>query len=146
MNLRNLKAIGFNVASRCEAYKPSDYPSVIEGVEVIDALMPVSKLTGHRTSPQALVGLLFDPQKARFVQSLLQELPYSGQPDDDGTFAELASRLDLGTPAERELFIKHLDCLADSLSVENRKSVEALKSSLSDDISFSKSDIPNVTE
>lgn len=91
-----------------------DTVEVFEGAEIIDALCPVSKFTGHRTDPQACLSMALDPHKALLVQQLMPQLPNDGSPSDFGDFETIADRLDVGTPAEREQFVRRLERVCDS--------------------------------
>lgn len=128
-----------------ERYKMyGESPTLIEGQLEYDTLCPVSKVTGHRTNPLDVLGMQLGPDKARLVNSILQELPYSNEPSSDGNFEMLVSRLDTGnTPAEREQLARDLYRVADSLEALQ----PALKQSIDnakDNISFDKADASTV--
>lgn len=54
----------------------SELPNLIDGVEVLDALCPVSKKTGLRENPLTLLRkVVSDPAKARLLEMALMELP-----------------------------------------------------------------------
>ena len=97
-----------------------DVPSLIDGVEILDTICPVSKLTGHRTNPLTLLGAVTDGN-ARLLQAVLAELP-AVQSDprvsDDDKLDMLVSRLDTGTFADMDAVRDALASISDSLFVK----------------------------
>ena len=56
--------------------------TVIDGIEAIDILCPVNKLTGNRENPLRLLQLLADsPEKSRALEKILVELPVMASQD-----------------------------------------------------------------
>lgn len=114
MNLRNMYAVEPVPALDMKTEIGND-PIIIDSVEDFTTLCPVSKVTGHRMNPLDALNLVLSPDKARLVQSVLQEIPSSGIPSDTGTFEFIADRLSLGTAAEREIYVNKLSRVADTL-------------------------------
>lgn len=95
-------------------------PRLIDGVDILDTICPISKLTGHRTNPLTLLGAVSDGN-ARLLQAVLTELP-SVQSDprvsDEDRLDTLVSRLDTGTFADMDLVREALASISDSLFVK----------------------------
>lgn len=92
--------------------------SVIEGVEILDVVCPVSKFTGHRESPFKLLGKLTGA-KADVLNSVLTELPavFSDSRLTDQDRADfMVSRLSIGTPAEDALIAERIMTDMDAIS------------------------------
>lgn len=92
-------------------------PCVIEGAEVIDTLLPVNKLTGHRGSLYKLLGKITGA-KSDLLNSVLQELPVlrsDASLTDEQRVEMLVPRLASGSPAEdalmAEMLMKNVDVL-----------------------------------
>lgn len=134
----------FSPKSEPDYSRYSDIPGVLEGQLEYDTLCPVSKFTGHHTNPLDVLGMQLGSDKARLVQSILQELPVSNEPSSDGNFEYLVSRLDSGnTPAEREQLVRDLYAVADSLEALQPALKQQIDSA-KDNISFDKADAPAV--
>lgn len=130
-NLRNMAAVQPVVSSN---EKAKDITPIMDDVSAFETLCPVSSVTGHRSNPLDALQMVLRPEKARLLEQVLQEIPSSGVPSDIGTFDWLASRLDLGTDAERAIYRGKLERIADDLyNIQ-----PALKKS--DDIKFNESD------
>ena len=114
-------------------------PRLIDGVEIIDTICPISKLTGHRTNPLTLLGAVTDGN-ARLLQAVLTELP-AVQSDprvsDDDKLDFLVSRLDTGTFADMDAVRDALASISDSLFVKSEVKENAEKQV----ISFDKTDV-----
>lgn len=95
-----------------------DAPKVVDGIQVINTLTPVSKLTGKRESIMSVLTKVGnDPAKARLIQPLIQELPTvrSMKGTDEDRVSVLMSRLDTGQPVEDAAFAKSLMSMTDIL-------------------------------
>lgn len=102
----------------------SDSPRVIQGADVYNALCPVSSLTGKRENALSVLKKVFsDPQKSRYINAILQELPSVRcmQGTDADRIAVLASRLDVGLPAENDMLTKALESMTDVLFADTNK-------------------------
>lgn len=131
MNLRNMALVEPVVV---EVEKVKDITPIMDDVSAFETLCPVSSVTGHRSNPLDALQMVLRPEKARLLEQVLQEIPCSGVPSDIGTFEYLASRLDLGTDAERAIYRGKLERIADDLyNIQ-----PALKKS--DDIKFNDND------
>lgn len=93
--------------------------SVIEGVEILDVVCPVSKYTGHRESPFKLLGKLTGA-KADVLNAVLTELPTvfsDSRLTDQDRVDFMVSRLSTGTPAEDSMMAERIMNDLDALSV-----------------------------
>lgn len=116
-------------------------PRLIDGVEILDTICPVSRLTGHRTNPLTLLGAVTDGN-ARLLQSVLAELPaVKSDPrvSDDDKLDLLVSRLDTGTFADMDAVRDALASISDSLFVNSEVKENADKQV----ISFDNTDVNN---
>lgn len=98
-----------------------DAPNVIEGVELIDAVMPVNTLTGQRSSVFDFLKLATGA-KSDLVAQLVQALPtISSDPalSDSDRVSMVAARLASGTPAEDARLVQVLSENADILFRNN---------------------------
>lgn len=113
----------------------SDAPIVIEGSQEIEALCPISHLTGKRENPLSLLAKITDAGKASMLAGMLQHLPADNSDSrmsDSDRISVLAERLSTGVPAEDERFRARLESIADVLfykpavqsEVENSKTIE----------------------
>lgn len=103
-----------------------DIPFLIEGVEAIETLCPVSKLTGHRTNALTLLGMVTD-SNARLLDSILQVLPSVQEMDvSDDVKIDMLVPSDFGSFAERDAYVKRLADISDVLfkSVPKKDSIE----------------------
>lgn len=83
-------------------------PRLIDGLDIINALTPVSPKTGMRENLLSLARkLVADPQKARLLEAAIQEIP-SMRSDprcsDEDLTDTLMMRLQTGTPSENDAF------------------------------------------
>lgn len=83
-------------------------PRLIDGLDIINALTPVSPKTGMRENLLSLAcKLVADPQKARLLEAAIQEIP-SMRSDprctDEDLTDTLMMRLQTGTPSENDTF------------------------------------------
>lgn len=121
----------------------SELPNLIDGVEVLDTLCPVSKKTGLRENPLTLLRkVVSDPAKARMLELALMELPSDNsyqQMSDEDKVNFLMMRLDSGTPSENE---HYRNLLMDHISVLSPKQQEVAKESVDNGkISFTESPV-----
>ena len=87
-------------------------PRLIDGLDILDALCPVSKVTGLRENMLSLMRKVAgDPAKAALLSQALQEIPtvesLKGATDEQKV-DYLVNRLDKGTPAEDDLIRSRL--------------------------------------
>lgn len=89
-----------------ELHYKGDMPYLCDGVDVLDMLCPVSKVTGLRENPLSLIRkLVTDPAKQALLYQFLQEVPTDSsqsQLSDEERFDLCIQRLDCGTPAEND--------------------------------------------
>lgn len=87
-------------------------PRLIDGLDILDSLCPVSKVTGLRENMLTLLRKVAgDPAKAALLNVALQEIPtvesLKGATDEQKV-DYLVNRLDKGTPAEDDLIRSRL--------------------------------------
>lgn len=114
---------------------------VMEGLELLDVVCPVSKATGHRQSPFKLLGKLTGA-KADVLNAVLQELPTivsDPRLSDEDRVAYIVERCSSGTPAEDALMAERLMNDIDALGLRNQVDVKSSDAS----IKFDSQDIPN---
>lgn len=105
---------------------------VIEGVELLDVVAPVSKFTGHRENPLSLLGKLTGA-KADVLNAVLRELPVvASDPrlSDEDRVAYIVERCSSGTPAEDALMAERLMNDIDALGLRNQGDVKLSDSSI----------------
>lgn len=93
-------------------------PVIIEGDKEIEALCPVSHLTGRRENPLSLLAKITDAGKASMLAGILQQLSTDNSDSrmsDSDRISVLAERLSTGVPAEDERFRARLESIADVL-------------------------------
>lgn len=116
-------------------------PCIVDGVDILDILCPVSKKTGLRENPLSLIRkLVNDPAKQALLYSIIQELPTDDSQsglDENSKFEFCAQRLNVGTPAENEVLFRHLESVID-LVVDSRNAAAAQQAV--DKVTFGKSD------
>lgn len=106
-------------------------PCIIDGVDLLDILCPVSKKTGLRENPLSLIRkLAADPAKQALLYQCLQELPVDNSQaglTDDMKFEMTPQRLMVGTPAEQESLLESWSQIVDHhiSSLEAQKAVQA---------------------
>lgn len=101
-------------------------PPIIEGLEAIETLCPVSKLTGHRTNALTLLGMVTD-SNARLLDNILQVLPSVQEMDvPDDVKIDMLVPSDYGSFAERDSVVRRLADISDVLfqSVPKKDSIE----------------------
>lgn len=138
----------FNRLSECpiDVVPPVvDSPRIVEGVEVIDTLLPVSKLTGRREDPLTLLKSQFS-KDSRLLDSLLQELPtIPSDPNlsDADKVQLLAGKFDQGTPADNDAFVSRLMEVSDVLfPAQSKQAVQEVKQAAAEEhIDFKPEDI-----
>lgn len=116
-------------------------PNVIEGAELLDTLCPVSKNTGRRGNPLALLGKLTGAD-SNLLNSVLQELPVlrsDPRLTDEDRVAAIVERLATGSPAEDALISERLMKDIDALGLSSM-SVDEVKPS--DTIKFDSNEVP----
>ncbi len=110
----------FSIFNPCPAkepvYKFSKIPNVIEGINELDVLCPVSKLTGNRENPLQLLQKVLPPDKAQLLGGILQEITPSSNDSrltDADRFDLVKHRLLTGTPAENAQWMDYLASVSD---------------------------------
>lgn len=92
---------------------------IVDGVDVYEALCPVSSVTGCRENPlQLLKSLVNDPQKGRLLDSILQELPSNNSPaglSNDDLLEQLMPALEGTTFYEQDKFAERLMAISGDL-------------------------------
>lgn len=102
-------------------------PFLIEGLESIETLCPVSKLTGHRTNALTLLGMVTD-SNARLLDNILQVLPSVQEIDaPDDVKVDMLVPSDYGSFAERDAVVKRLADISDVLFQTVPKSDDSIK-------------------
>lgn len=103
-------------------YELPKAPVLIEGVQELNTLCPVNKLTGKRANPLAILNMVADGKvNERALKLVLQELP--SQPQDSSMndiqrFEFVQNRLSTGSPAEDAIVSERLFAVADSLGID----------------------------
>lgn len=133
---QNIKEEPFFVAEDC--------PCIIDGVDVLDALCPVSKKTGLRENPLSLIRkLITDPAKQALLGAMLQELPTDNSQSgltDDQKFEMCFQRLSTGTPAENDVIRDNLLAIIDNFNDQQKAIIKNSQSK----IMFNSDDAPAV--
>lgn len=118
----------------------TDDPPILEGAEYIDAIMPVSKLTGNRMSIYEASQMLGNEKFSRQLDAFLTEfksLPSDSKMSDMDRIQLLKPRWETGCPAEDERFAARLASFVDDFK-ESLKPAEQVK----DSIKFNPVDAP----
>lgn len=105
----------------------SDAPLLLEGAEYIDAIMPVSKLTGNRMSIYEAARMLGNEKFSRQLDAFLtefQSLPSDSKMSDLDRIQLLKPRWETGCPAEDERFANRLAALVDDFKDSLKPSEE----------------------
>lgn len=105
-NCRNLK-----YRPHFERVVPEDVQPVMEGVELLDSLLPVSSVTGNRMSFYDALRFVSGEKYSRQIDALLVEWPsVASDPrmTDDDRVDFLVSRLATGLPSEDDALREHL--------------------------------------
>lgn len=119
-----------------------DAPIVFEGAEVLDALCPVSSLTGNRMSIYEAVQMVGNEKFSRAIDALLPEIPAlanDSRLSDDDRVSMLMSRLDTGLPSENDEYRGYLAKIIDDFKFDVEKA--SVKSD--DSIKFNADDAPS---
>lgn len=137
-----LKSSTFNNESFVEKdFYRDGAPCIVDGLDILNTLCPVSKKTGLRENPLSLIRkLVNDPAKQALLSSIITELPTDNsqsQLDEDSKFEFCAQRLNVGTPAENEILMHHLESVID-LVADSQKAAAAQQAA--EKVSFVKSD------
>lgn len=117
-------------------------PVVFDGAEVLDALCPVSSLTGNRMSIYEAVQMVGNEKFSRAIDALLPEIPsiaIDSRLSDDDRVSMLMSRLDTGLPSENEAYRGYLTKIIDDFKVD----VENASKKSDDTIKFDANDAPS---
>ena len=117
-------------------------PVVFEGAEVLDAVCPVSSLTGNRMSIYEAVQMVGNEKFSRAIDALLPEIPSianDSRLSDDDRVSMLMSRLDTGLSSENEEFRDYLAKIVDDFKVDVEKSLKKPD----DTIKFNADDAPS---
>lgn len=115
-------------------YKLKELPKIIDGVQELDVLCPVSKLTGNRENPISLLMKVLPSDKANLLGGIMQQIPPSSNDSrlsDDDRFELVKSRLLTGTPAEDSQWMSYLASVSDVLFPDsdiNQSSVDDVSS------------------
>lgn len=108
-----------DVPSHNSNFEKINKPFVIEGVEVYETLCPISKLTGCRENPLALLkSLVSDPAKGRLLDSILMELPSIDNPKSltpDDVFEQLKPVLQGSAFFDNDKFGERLMAISEDL-------------------------------
>ena len=142
-----LKVSHFGVRCKAPVYDPDVFkghdkmPYLIDGVNELDTLCPVSKLTGHRGNPLQLLRMALSDKNSRLLDSILQELPTVQELDvsDDDKLSLLVSRLDTGSFAENDVLVQELSKVTDILFPDNRE----VQQQIEQGIEFKPADLPD---
>lgn len=91
-----------------ESWHPSaaHLPKVIEGLDVIDTVSPISKETGQRENALTLLTKVLDPKHRNLIDSIMQNIPSVNERpdiDDESALDMLVDFNRFGTPYERDL-------------------------------------------
>lgn len=81
-------------------------PKVIEGLDVIDTVCPISKETGQRENALTLLTKVLDPKHRSLMDSIMQNIPAVNERpdiDDESALDMLVDFNRFGTPYERDL-------------------------------------------
>lgn len=114
-------SIQYKTAATPPEYGVFCAPIVIEGVNELEVLCPISKLTGNRENPLQLLNKLLPPDKAQILGGILQDLPATSNDSrlsDEDRFSLVKSRLLTGTPSEDAQWMSYLSSVADVLNLE----------------------------
>lgn len=82
---------------------PDNCPTVFEGFDALDAVCPVSSLTGNRMSIYEAMQMVGNEKYSRAIDKLLPEIPQimsDSRLTDDDRISLMASRLDTGSASE----------------------------------------------
>lgn len=121
----------------------TDEPCILEGAEYIDAIMPVSKLTGNRMSIYEAAQMLGNEKFSRQLDAFLTEfkaLPSDNKMSDLDRIQLLKPRWETGCPAEDERFANRLTVFVDDFK-ESLKPSEVAKETIKFDSADASSDV-----
>lgn len=110
----------------------SDAPAILEGAEYIEAIMPVSSLTGNRMSIYEAAQILGNEKFSRQLDAFLTEfksMPSDSKMSDADRIQLLAPRWETGCAAEDERFAKRLEMLVSDFK-DSLKPVEKDKGTI----------------
>lgn len=105
-----------------------DVPHLIDGVQELETLLPVSKLTGRRADVLEVLTLAFN-KDSRLLDALLQELPtIPSDPNisDVERVQMLAGRFDQGTRADNDALVERLMSVSDVLFPKSAEHAETI--------------------
>lgn len=124
-------------------YKSNGVPVIIDGVDIINTLCPVSKKTGMRENLLSLIRkLVNDPAKQALLYQCIAEQPVDNSQaglDEEGKFEFCPQRLQVGTPAENAQLLDSYQAVVD-LQLDSQKAAAAQQALSSQGISFDGSD------
>lgn len=129
-------SIQYKDAPSAPDYKLKELPKIIEGVQELDVLCPVSKLTGNRENPLSLLMKVLPPDKANLLGGIMQMIPPSSNESrltDNDRFDLVKSRLLTGTPSEDAQWMHYLASVSDVLfpaADVNQSSVDSVSSDI----------------
>lgn len=105
---------------------------IIEGVQELDTLCPVSKVTGHRGNPLQLLRTALSDSAARLLDAVLQEIPtVKDLPvSDDEKLSMCVQRLYTGSLAEQDALTRELSQYVDTLFPDKPEVAEQVKESI----------------
>lgn len=125
------------------SYNPNGVPQIIEGVDILNTLCPVSKKTGMRENFLSLIRkLVNDPAKQALLYQCIQEIPVDNSQanlDEDSKFEFCVQRLQSGTPAENALLLDSWERIVD-LYKDSQKASAVQQAVNGSGISFDGSD------
>lgn len=128
------------VAAQVFDFGKVDAPVVIEGVEYLDAIMPVSSLTGNRMSIYEAMNMIGNEKFSRQLDSFLTEFQsISSDPrlSDDDRVEMLKSRA-LDLPCENERYRQSLMSVIDDF----KSSLVSVSEDKKEAIKFDSNDAP----
>lgn len=105
-----------------------DVPHLIDGVQELETLLPVSKLTGRRADVLEVLTLAFN-KDSRLLDAMLQELPtIPSDPNisDTDKIQMLAGRFDQGTRADNDALVARLMSVSDVLFPKQAENAEKI--------------------
>lgn len=137
-NSRNLK-----YRPHYERVVPEEVQPIMEGVEILDSLLPVSSVTGNRMSFYDALRLVSSEKYSRQIDALMVEWPtVASDPrmSDDDRVDFLVSRLATGLPSEDDALREQLAKIVGDFS-QVKPEVKT-----PDTIEFKSSDSPDASQ
>lgn len=120
-----------------ESWHPSasHLPKVIEGLDVLDTVSPISKETGQRENALSLLTKVLDPKYHSLMDSIMQNIPAVNERpdiDDESALDMLVDFNRFGTPYERDLVHDRLISTLDVLLPKREQQKAAIQFSPED--------------